>query len=137
MATAHLVHGYLGTGKTTLARQLEREHAAVRLTPDDWMAGLFGEDPPVSIFQDKLETILLLMEGLWPRCLELGIDVVLDFGFWRRAQRDHVRRLAQSVGAEVVLYALACPEEGLAHGWRAAISATSDLCTSRRRHSIG
>jgi SpoVK/Ycf46/Vps4 family AAA+-type ATPase len=32
MATAHLLHGYIGVGKTTLARRLEDELSAVRFT---------------------------------------------------------------------------------------------------------
>jgi predicted kinase len=32
-ATAFLIHGYLGAGKTTLARPLEVEQAAIRFTP--------------------------------------------------------------------------------------------------------
>jgi predicted kinase len=34
MATAHLIHGFLGAGKTTLARQLERELPAIRFGAD-------------------------------------------------------------------------------------------------------
>jgi predicted kinase len=30
MPTAHLIHGYLGAGKTTFARQLERDIPAIR-----------------------------------------------------------------------------------------------------------
>jgi hypothetical protein len=37
MATAHLLNGYLGVGKTTLARRLEHELPAVRFTHDEWM----------------------------------------------------------------------------------------------------
>lgn len=40
--TLHLLIGLPGSGKTTLARRLEAEHAALRLTPDEWMLLLFG-----------------------------------------------------------------------------------------------
>src|SRR5215210_5890530 len=39
----HLIVGLPGAGKTTLARQLERELPALRLTPDDWIGTLYGE----------------------------------------------------------------------------------------------
>jgi predicted kinase len=81
MATAHLLFGFLGSGKTTFAKRLEVEHAAIRFTPDEWMAGLFGDDPPEASFPEKAEAILELLEPLWMRCLSLGLDVVLDYGF--------------------------------------------------------
>ena len=111
MATAHLLHGYLGAGKTTLARRLERENDAIRFTPDEWMARLFGEDPPAETFQEKASAILELLEPLWTRCLALGVDVVLDYGFWRRSERDHTRRVVEGLGAKAVLYHLTCDDQ--------------------------
>jgi predicted kinase len=46
MPTVHLIHGYLGTGKTTLAKQLAEEVNGVRFNSDEWMVRLHGEDPP-------------------------------------------------------------------------------------------
>ena len=111
MATAHLVFGFLGSGKTTLARRLERRHGAVRFTPDEWMARLFGEDPPADTFGDRAAAILDIMEPLWVRCLSLGLDVVLDFGFWSRAERDRVRAAVEAVGATPVLWAVRCSDD--------------------------
>jgi len=36
--------GLPGSGKTTLARSLEKEYSALRLTPDEWHTALFGYD---------------------------------------------------------------------------------------------
>src|SRR4028119_2022154 len=99
MATAHLLFGYLGSGKTTFAKRLEVEHGAVRFTPDEWMARLFGDDPPEESFTEKAEAILELLEPLWTRCLSLGVDVVLDYGFWSRKERDEVRAGVARLGA--------------------------------------
>ena len=38
-----LVVGLPGSGKTTVARKLEREQHALRLGPDEWMIPLFSE----------------------------------------------------------------------------------------------
>lgn len=115
MATAHLLFGFLGSGKTTLAKELERRHRAIRFTPDEWMARLFGEDPHVGIFKEKEAAILRLLEPMWMRCLHLGVDVVLDYGFWSRAERDYVRNRVESSGGQVLLYSVDCPAD---EAWR-------------------
>jgi predicted kinase len=111
MATAHLVFGYVGSGKTTFAKRLEVEHGAVRFTPDEWMARLFGDDPPEESFAEKAEAILELLEPLWARCLSLGLDVVLDYGFWTRKERDKVRAVVERLGASACLYSLECRDD--------------------------
>jgi predicted kinase len=111
MATAHLLFGYLGSGKTTFAKRLEVEHAAVRFTPDEWMARLFGDDPPEESFPEKAAAILELLEPLWTRCLSLGLDVVLDYGFWTRKERDEVRAAVERLGASACLYRLECSDD--------------------------
>jgi predicted kinase len=110
MATAHLLFGYLASGKTTFAKQLEVKHDAVRFTPDEWMARLFGDDPPEESFAERAEAILQLLEPLWMRCLSLGVDVVLDYGFWGRKERDDVRATVERLGANACLYRLHCPD---------------------------
>jgi predicted kinase len=35
------------SGKTTLAKKLEQQRSALRLTPDEWQVGLFGQDAQV------------------------------------------------------------------------------------------
>ena len=115
MATAHLLFGFVGSGKTTLAKELERRHRAIRFTPDEWMACLFGEDPDAAIFDEKEAAILDLLEPMWMRCLHLGVDVVLDYGFWSRSERDRVRKLVASSGGQTLLYNVECPPE---EAWR-------------------
>jgi predicted kinase len=44
MTTLHLMVGLPGSGKTTLAKKLEGELGALRLTPDEWHRYLFGQD---------------------------------------------------------------------------------------------
>jgi predicted kinase len=39
------------------------------------------------------------------------MNVVLDFGFWTRSERDRVRGLVASLGGNSVLYRLSCPDE--------------------------
>ena len=91
--------GLPGTGKTTAARRIEAEHGAIRLTKDEWMKALFGGDNPASA-SDVIEGRLIQV-GM--RALELGIDVVIDFGLWSRDERTALRAAASDVGAAVVI----------------------------------
>ena len=141
MPTAHLVFGFLGSGKTTLAKRLELEHSGVRFTPDEWMARLFGEDPPADTFQHRAAAILDIMQPIWARCLSLGLDVVLDYGFWSRAERDRVRAVVADIGAISVLWAVSCSDDearkrialrnDAAHRSLYIASATFDLLKAR------
>jgi predicted kinase len=76
MPTLLLTVGLPGCGKTTAARQFEAEHAALRLTKDEWMKALYGAENPASA-SDVIEGRLIAI-GL--RALTLGINVALDFG---------------------------------------------------------
>jgi predicted kinase len=115
MPAAHLIYGYLGAGKTTFARQLERNIPAIRFSHDEWMVRLYGDDPPIEQFAIFYWRIHEQVEEIWLRCLELGLDVVLDFGFWTRQERDATRAKIIALGAEARLYRLTCPED---EAWR-------------------
>lgn len=110
-ATAFLIHGYIGAGKTTLARQLEQDEGAVRFTHDEWMAILFGDDPPENHFAEYAQRVSIVMEAMWTRCITLNTNVVLDFGFWSRRERDRVRSMVAEIGGKPVLYHVSCADD--------------------------
>jgi hypothetical protein len=99
MTTLILMCGLPGAGKTTLARSLERERDALRLTPDDWILAL-GIDP---YDEPQRAVVEQLQWDVAMRALELGTSVILDFGFWSRRERDdfRVRASALGVGFEI------------------------------------
>lgn len=106
--TLVLTVGLPCTGKTTLARRIEAERGALRLTKDDWVKALYGDENPASA-TDVIEGRLIEV-GL--RALELGLDVVVDFGLWSRDERSALRWAAADRGAAVELHHLvATPAE--------------------------
>jgi predicted kinase len=93
--TLVLMVGLPGTGKTTAARRVEVEQGALRLTKDEWVKALYGYENPrlaSAVIEGRLIAIAL-------RALQLGVDVVLDFGLWSRDERSALRQAAADVGA--------------------------------------
>ena len=113
MATLFLMCGLPGSGKTTLAKRLERERDALRLTPDEWIARLYGRSltpPALDWCRDPVEAIQWQVAE---RALRLGANVILDFGFWSRAEREEFRARAAALGAGSELHFLDVPRAEL------------------------
>jgi predicted kinase len=98
--------GLPGSGKTTLAGKLEVEHAALRLTVDEWHIRLFGsdvrDDSDAADWTRHNARHAAVEAVLWEaaaRLLVLGVDVILDFGFWTRSEREEFRSRARALGA--------------------------------------
>lgn len=108
---AHIVIGFIGSGKTTFARQLEKETGAVRFTKDEWMVRLFGNTPPKDTFEEYDSKMASLSTDMALKCLAAGIDIILDEGFWVKEQRDEIRERVQRVGAIPRMYYLKVPRE--------------------------
>lgn len=96
-ATLFLTVGLPGTGKTTAAQRIEAEHGALRLTKDEWVKALYGPENPTRA-QAVIEGRLIQI-GL--RALDLGTNVVIDFGLWGRDERTALRQAAADRGARV------------------------------------
>ena len=111
MATLSLLCGLPGSGKTTFSRQLESAWA-LRLNSDDWMVPLFGQHMSRADFDARFTAVRALQWDLAARLLGSGMDVVLDDGFWKRAEREHYRAQASAVGAEfqLIYFDVSLPE---------------------------
>lgn len=124
MATLFLMCGLPGSGKTTLARRLERERDALRLTPDEWIARLYGRGltpPALDWCRDPVEAV---QWEVAERALRLGVNVILDFGFWSRAAGGEFRARAAALGAGSELHVLDVPRAELSA--RVAVRAGAD-----------
>lgn len=103
---AYLICGFIGSGKTTFARKLEKETRAARFTKDEWMVRLFGNNPPKDKFHEYDSSMTELATEMALRCLEAGGNVIIDDGFWYRKQRDEIRQKLKDIGALVKFYYL-------------------------------
>lgn len=98
-ATLFVMVGLPASGKTTRARELEEEHHAIRLTPDEWMIPLFN-DSDADGKRDVLEGRFIAIAR---QALRGCSNVILDFGVWSRDERSALRALAAEANARCTL----------------------------------
>lgn len=113
MSALHLIVGLPCSGKTTLARQLERQHQAILLSPDEWQIRLFGRDLDHPQHDWRHDSVEDLLWNVAAKVLGHDIDVILDFGFWKRIEREDYRCRAAAVGAGCVIHYLDVPQDVL------------------------
>ena len=116
MATLFLTCGMPGSGKTTLARRIEQEQPALRLTADEWLFELFGPpaEPPEVMRgapSERRTAVEALQWQVAAAALRRGVDVVLDWGVWTRQERDDYRARAHALGARTVVRLLEVSRE--------------------------
>ncbi len=99
--------GLPAAGKTGRAREIASAWSALRLTPDEWMIPLFGQEQP----EGKRNVLEGRLIWLALAALRIGVNVVLDFGVWGKDERSALRALAASVGATSELVYLRVDEE--------------------------
>jgi len=87
--------GPAGSGKSTVARQYERQ-GMTRLSVDQeaWSRGITTMPLPPPVRRE----IVLALRGRLVDLVRAGSDVVLDLSFWSRAMRDEYRALLRPFG---------------------------------------
>jgi predicted kinase len=109
--TVQLLSGPVGSGKTTYARQLEQQ-GAVRFSIDEWMIRLYGHHMSRDLLAARLARARRLFLDMTESIAAVGVDVVLDCGFWKRSEREEARRRLTAAGLEVeTVYFDVPPEE--------------------------
>jgi predicted kinase len=97
-----IVCGLPGSGKTTLAKKLCANGAAVCLSPDDWMEAL-----GVNLWNRDLRAKFEALQWqISQDLLSQGITVVIEWGTWAKVERDTLRVGARNFGPAVELWYL-------------------------------
>ena len=115
MPTLFLICGMAGAGKTTLAKQLEQAHSALRFSPDEWIAAIINDVSDRTELNRLRDPVESLQWTTAQKVLSLGISVILENGFWSQHERMMFQVQARAVGARVELHFLDVSNEKL---WR-------------------
>jgi len=113
MPTLHLTCGLPCSGKTTMGKALELERSALRLSPDEWITTLYGSQISGKELDAARDPVERALWELAARVLVLGLDVILEYGFWSRSEREEFRRRAMRLGARSELHFADAPREEL------------------------
>ena len=122
--TLILLCGLPGAGKSTLARRMEEERDALRLSPDEWIEALLADPRDIAErdrLRDPVENLQWDLAQTW---LRKGHTVVLDNGFWTEEERTAYAVVALDLGASIELYYLEVPHEEL---WRRVLARNAVL----------
>ena len=99
MSKVILICGKICCGKTTYAQKLCKENNAILLSVDEITLVLFGRDAG-----ENHDTYVERTEKyLFEKSIEIiksGINVVLDWGFWTKTERDFAKEFYRSHGID-------------------------------------
>lgn len=98
---AYLLIGLTGSGKTTYARRLEAETGILRLSVDEEVFarnGRHGIDYPEHEYRARERPVVDEIQQRLAEAIQSGRSVVLDYGLWRRSERDAYKKLVEDAG---------------------------------------
>ena len=95
MAKVFLICGKICSGKTTYAEKIRVKEQAVLLSTDEIILALFGQHCGDK-HDDYVERTQNYLLNKSLELFEIGINVILDWGFWMKDEREYVREFYNS-----------------------------------------
>lgn len=99
MPKVYLICGKICSGKSTYAEQLRVQNNAVLLSTDEITLALFGQHCGDK-HDDYVERTQNYLFNKSLELIEVGINVILDWGFWMKEERDYAREFYNSQNIE-------------------------------------
>jgi predicted kinase len=105
LAEIVLCCGKVCSGKSTFTKMLENKYKYYTFSADEWMLQLYKETEDRSLFDDNLSRCTELIYQVSEKILKNNNEnkIALDFGFWKRENRNALRKRFSSQGFSVTL----------------------------------
>ena len=102
--------GKICSGKSTYAQKMRMKYNAVILSVDEMTLALFGNDigEKHDEYVEKTETYLFEKSV---EIVETGINVVLDWGLWTKAEREYARDFYRKHNIPCEIHYLDIPDD--------------------------
>ena len=110
MPKVYLICGKICSGKSTYAEQLRVKNNAVLLSTDEITLALFGQHCGDK-HDDYVERTQNYLFNKSLELIEVGINVILDWGFWLKEERDYARGFYKSKNIECEFHYLDINDE--------------------------
>lgn len=127
MAKVFLICGRICSGKSTYAQQIREKYNAVLLSVDEIMLSIFGQ----YVGEKHDEYCENLQHYLYDKSLELietGINVILDWGFWQKDEREYAKKFYKDRSIECELHYIDIPDSV----WKERIRERNDAVSDGR-----
>lgn len=108
-ADIYLICGFLGFGKTTFAKKLEKELGAIRFTHDEIMRKRYGRTP--DNFESRYQEVDKFIRQETEKAVKENKNVILDYGFWTQEKRKEYFQWAKSLTPHVQFCAILCNKD--------------------------
>ena len=110
MAKVYILCGKICSGKSTYSQQLRKDKKAVILSVDDITLTLLGQNggDTLDVYVEKMEQYFFQKSV---ESVETGINVVLDWGFWTKSERDCAKEFYGSRGIEYEFHNISISDE--------------------------
>ena len=113
MSKVIMMCGVCGSGKTTYAKQKEKE-GYIRLSIDEEMWNLYGQrgiDYPEIRYDELSEKVELMLRQTMLRLIKDGKNIIIDFSFWNKDNRKLYKNMIEEAGGLIELVYMKASKE--------------------------